>query len=92
MEFFYSDCEANRVKMKQFVEALHRAGVTCMAHLGKSVLPCQLFKTCLSTEQRERWVAVLDTFDPARIFDGGKVKLRDMFDLRGLGSVCPRQA
>ena len=39
VEFQYSDCEANRVKMMQFVDALHRAGVTCMAHLGKSVLP-----------------------------------------------------
>ena len=69
-----------------FTEALHRAGVTCMPHLGKSWFPCQLFRTCLSRKQRERWVAVLDAFDPARIFDGGKVKLRDMFDLTTQGA------
>ena len=52
-----------------------------MPHLGKTHYPCQLFKTSLSTEQRARWVAVLDAHDPDRIFDGGKVKLGDMFDL-----------
>ena len=46
-------------KIKELVEALHQAGFICAPHLGKSCLPCQLFKTSLSTEQRARWVTVL---------------------------------
>ena len=75
-------CGASLQWLDYFFTELVQAGVNhCCCHLGKAHFKHALFHESLTSSQRKEFSTVLQTYDPQRLFDGGRVKFADIYSL-----------